>query len=341
MSRTPHTEAAYLRRALWFEERAAKILQVANPDPREVAVFAVEQKPTWAKSTWRQIKSALMYRYSEMDTETSREALRILTAERQTGCQEKTKRTSACRKKSVSDADVLAVIDQIRGSRSAYALPLERWIVLGSVVGLRPHEWVRAEVIMARRSVAEGQTLDADNAESPSPFLRVANAKDTNGRSHGEFRHIDLSLLPLDVRDDIAEFCGLMAEVDARGEYDRFYQGCRKLLFRITGRIKSASGLRLQIYSARHRFSSDAKRSLSMEEVAALMGHASDKTATRHYGRRQNSQSGVGIRPLVTEVSRVRKSATTITPDAFAPKPESQSPRKGRADTSSVEPPAR
>lgn len=306
MSRTPATEAAYLRRALWFEEHVQRALKVDNPDPREVASFAVEAKTTWGKATWRQIKAALIFRYTAMGTEAALAAVRTLAMERQTGCVVKPHRTSATRKKSVSDADIAGVVQALRETRSTYAAPLEKWIVLGSLTGLRPHEWAQAEVILLRRALAEGRPIPLE-IDPPIPFLRVRNAKDTNARSHGELRHIDLSPLPSDTVEEIAAFCQFMKEIVSSGGYTKFYSGCQKLLYRVGSAFTTYAGHRLQIYSARHRFSSDAKKSLSREAVAALMGHATNQTAVRHYGRRPaGGASGIAIRPLATEVAKVK-----------------------------------
>lgn len=46
-------------------------------------------------------------------------------------------------------------------------------------------------------------------------------------------------------------------------------------------------------YSARHQFVEDAKKAgVSLEELAAIMGHASIETATFHYGRKAAGKPG-------------------------------------------------
>ena len=47
----------------------------------------------------------------------------------------------------------------------------------------------------------------------------------------------------------------------------------------------SNEGRRVQLYTGRHVFSSLMKKVASITEVAAMMGHKTDKTATLHYGK--------------------------------------------------------
>ena len=73
-TRSPATEQAYLARALWFESHAARHLGIPEPSPLEVAAFALEKRAEWAKSTWRQTKAALVFRYDAMGTSAAMEA---------------------------------------------------------------------------------------------------------------------------------------------------------------------------------------------------------------------------------------------------------------------------
>ena len=60
------------------------------------------------------------------------------------------------------------------------------------------------------------------------------------------------------------------------------------------------------LYSLRHQFAANAKSSYTQSEVAALMGHGVDVTATIHYGRRASGQGALKVAPLPAQVATVR-----------------------------------
>jgi hypothetical protein len=186
-------------------------------------------------------------------------------------------------------------------------------LLLGAEIGLRPHEWGQAQLIFASPHELGDVEAGPDSGEPPVdgallPYLRIRNAKATNGRSHGEFRHLNLSALQPAMVEMVGEFSALMNEVVTSGNYALYYSACQKLLWRINTGIHSKNDRKwVQLYSPRHKFSSDAKKSLESGGVAALMGHATTKTASEHYGRRAHSTGSLGPRPVASEVIRVRK----------------------------------
>ena len=313
-TRTATTERNYLSRAIWFEVHTARNLSIPNPSPLVVAAYALERREEWAKSTWRQNKAALTFRYTAMGTTVSLQAVEILRDGDQSTCVSKTGRTSAKRSKAVSPLALETVIALARGSKSQYAPLLETWLLLGGEVGLRPHEWGQAELIFASPhelgdvEAALPASSEPDGDEALVPYLRILNSKSTNGRGHGIYRHLNLSLLHADSVDAVGRFAALMTDVVNSGSYDLYYASCRKLLWRINKVIHGKSTKKwVQLYSPRHKFSSDAKKSLGSDGVAALMGHATTKTASEHYGRRTSANGSLGPRPVASEVIRVRQ----------------------------------
>jgi hypothetical protein len=339
ITRSPETEAAYLHRALMFEAHALRHMyadlneherSTIDMDPREVVSVAISRKPEWSSSTWRQMKASLVFRYLAMNTSESLEAVRMLEAETQAGTVKKSTKTSAKRKKSVSDKDLASVISRLRLSRSRYAPFLESWLLLGTLTGLRPHEWCQASLIWlapveleetGELTITEKDAEHEDGLAVPRPYLRVLNSKNTNGRAHGRYRHLDLSALKPEVVSAIGEFALLMESVYRAGDYRTYYRSCQSLLAAVN-RVIGKSGnrevvearKRVQIYSARHRFSSEAKKVMPQEAVAALMGHATNRTASLHYGRRISGSGGMSVRPVNAEVSRVRIKQTAVNP---------------------------
>jgi len=311
-SRTRETEKSYISRAILFEKRTSRNLSIDHPGPLEVAAFALECREEWSKSTWRQNKAALIFRYTGIGTTEALESVEILRHGSQSSCASKTGRTSAKRSKSVTNKAMKEVIKHLHGSKSKYASLLESWLLLGTEIGLRPHEWGQASVIQV-------SPLDIGDIDTPVDigvlgdvalvsYLRIKNAKTTNGRGHGEFRHLNLSRLNPKLIEMIDEFSRLMSEIVVSNLYTLYYSSCRKLLWRINKVIHGHSSNKwIQLYSPRHKFSSEAKKALSSVGVAALLGHATTKTASEHYGRRNSAAGSLGPRPIESEVVRIRK----------------------------------
>ncbi len=307
-TRLAQTEDNYLKRALWFEGYAATMMGTLEVSPEEVAACAITKKATWASSTWRQIKASLLFRYGAMNTPASLAAVQALQSESQGGSVKRSNQTSAKRKKNVSDADLSRVLTPIAHSKSKYAGILQTWLVLGSWTGLRPHEWCQAVVVSLSEADIEGK----GDATVKLPYLRVENAKHTNGRGHGKYRHLPLAGFHQDIIDGMANFALHMTLAEQQGQYPTYYAGCQALLARINGKLRHARGKRVQLYSARHKFSAAAKLQLTLAEVGALMGHGTDQTSSSHYGKRQHSSGGLKVTPLAIEVRRVRLKKTAL-----------------------------
>ncbi len=313
VSRSPSTEAAYLKRALWFATHTSKALGIEDPSPTEVVTHALAKRPEWSRSTWRQIKSSLLFRYESMGTAPALEACRILREQGdQSICLVSSLRTSGLRAKTVKSSSFDDLIKKIRASSSAYSAMLESWMIMGSLCGLRPHEWTQAEVIWAPASLIDPNGVGADakgQLDLDRPYLRVENSKKTNGRGLGNYRHLDLSRMSPSLLGAVTRFCAAMRKLRDDGDYEVTYLSCKRLLCRINTAANINTFRKpnwIQIYSPRHIYSSRAKRVMAPEQVSAAMGHATDRTAFTHYGRKTNEGGSVGVIPVQTEVAKVR-----------------------------------
>jgi integrase len=135
--------------------------------------------------------------------------------------------------------------------------------------------------------------------------------------SPAELDHIEDLLLTIDhvERGDILDSGGQALS------FRRFQTRLGDYMCKLTRRLWPPEGRRTRwptLYSLRHQIAADAKQSGgSKAEVAALMGHASDETAGRHYGRRVSGQRRLKVQPSAADVATVRPRART-TP--FTPK---------------------
>lgn len=334
-SRTAATENNYIKRALWFAAHTSRHLGLEDPSPTEVVAYAFERRPEWTKSTWRQTKAALIFRYESMGTPQGLDAVRILReAGDQTECISKSTKTSGRRAKSVTDSQFDTLLGKIRASNSQYSAMLESWLIMGTICGARPHEWTQSELIYELPSKIDPEGHAGSGLlDLERPYLRIENAKGTNGRSHGKNRHIDLSSLDQLLLDAVSRFCTSMRRLAENGDYQVCYQGCQKLLYRINSesriRFKGAPKW-VQIYSSRHIFSANAKRVLEAREVSALMGHGVDRTASSHYGRRRGGGGAVDVRPVEAEVTRVRKTLKSYNDSVLAARARAGVPAAGK-----------
>lgn len=133
-------------------------------------------------------------------------------------------------------------------------------------IGLRPSEWASVSV-----------TRDGERH-----WVIVRNAKNSHGRANGSHRALEVDAQTakevrevISLRDAMMEFFPSWADIQDKLR-KRFY----------TVREHFPSCAHLSLYSTRHQAVADCKSAgFTQRQVADVFGHASDKTATRHYGK--------------------------------------------------------
>lgn len=305
MSISPKTETIYATKFEGLRRQTAHAIGAqieTSVAPIQVVEFLIARKPTLAKRSWRLYKAALVHQFQVArehapDQASQQEvdyALQILSAQTQEGALSKSNRTSAKKAKRLKAADFQQLLDWIQAHEDKHirARALRTWCVATAPVGLRPSEWDAAK----REQTADG-----------IPLLVVQNAKATNGRGNGAARTLDLSGCTPDQLDAIDELLELVEGYRQDGGFEAFQH-------RVSGYLYWASRAALgkrdkypSLYTFRHQFSANAKSHLLHPEVAALMGHASDATATRNYAQSRLANGEVMVRPVQAEVAHVRR----------------------------------
>lgn len=296
--RQPGTEQDYRRRASDLIRRCRRALSVHHHealDPRRLVGWLITQKTQWSRPTWRQYKAAVAY---ELELAVQRnhdalahEALEALLPVTVEGCPAKTQRTSGAKLKRFPIRDYRQLLQALRDHPNVWSADLQRWLGASLLTGLRPREWGQAKL-----GVREGE-----------PALIVVNAKATNQRAHGPTRTVLLGGLTDDERSLIRMHVERATLFAKAGQFPQFYHGCAAVLARTVRRLWPKRKEHVTLYSARHQFSADAKASgLLPEELAALMGHAVDTTAAKHYGKKTAGLDMVRVRPDPAEVAKVR-----------------------------------
>ncbi len=264
--------------------------------------WLVGRKPELSASTWRQYKAAVIHTSVRLArqhqaTVPGLEATLLLATEMQTGARPKGRATSAHKHKRFPEQDLTAILDHLQRSPSRYALTLMLFLRAGLLAGLRPAEWAAAEIT---------------EEHGFSMVLKVRNAKDSHGRAHGPYRHLRWrSMVEADRQAIMATLSASRMVLEAEG-MDAFTKALQRLLRETCQALWPRRKHGYTLYDCRHDFSARAKLVYNPAEVAALMGHASDETATRHYGRKPSgglaSALDLGLpEPDPAEAARVRR----------------------------------
>lgn len=245
----------------------------------------------WEKSTYRQYKASLIYYLKIFGNTDSIYALEQMTKKRKSEIYSGKKKTSQQKEKRLKRDDLVKILNSLKTSWSGYRVILSNWLFSGEVTGLRPIEWHESRFVRNENGV----------------FLIVSNAKNSNMRANGDFRTIVLTELDFNSQSIIQSLSETLSVLNEK-EFELMYKNCSDLLYRTARKLFPRRKVFPTLYSARHQFSANAKGSgLTLQEIAALMGHATDETATRHYGKKRNFKSKIAVKPLSAEVKSVRK----------------------------------
>ncbi len=309
-TRISATEDRYRRVA---DQQMRKFTRETNLSPldnaEELVDWLISRKPEFMPKTWRQYKAALVFTLEEKGLAQASSRLMLILSE---GCKSKEgfdhRLTSSQKKKNVTQHEEQVITNHLMNRKgSMWSRPCLAFFKAGLVVGLRPSEWQSATLFVE----GSGDTFPA------YPVLRVKNGKATNGRAHGQYRHLVLDELSEEdvlwvrmalayAREDSPQ--GLMMPKGRAGNFDEYYEGLRKEFSRTIDRLFRGSSARISLYSCRHQFAANVKSAkYSLTEIAALMGHGTDYTASAHYGRKRFGRGRSGLpKPLQAEVLRIR-----------------------------------
>lgn len=200
--------------------------------------------------------------------------------------------TSAQKAKKIEVDDLVTISKLTQNIKGKWINPALVWMGANIIIGLRPCEWQSATITEVDKEI----------------ILVVNNAKNTNGRSHGAKRHINItSLKPIELKLIKSQLLTIQNFVEDGGLWFAYYDGVRKTIHRITRKYLSRRKLYPTLYSSRHQFAANAKAAgMTKIELAALMGHAVDITAGFHYGKKKHGKGGCRVKPSSVDVAKVR-----------------------------------
>ncbi|WP_406857239.1 hypothetical protein ABEG18_06310 [Alsobacter sp. KACC 23698] len=208
--------------------------------------------------------------------------------------------TSSHKDKLLNEMDWMQLEAALAKGSSRYDEALLTYFRAACAAGLRPCEWAKARL----------------DWQGTRHVLVVRNAKGTNGRSHGPYRR-----LVWDEEDDIEHIQAWLSYVSrvlsgtTGGErlevWTTYRRALQDRLRAVCDHLWPRRKSHLVLYSARHTFTARIKAVNGTREVAALLGHAVDDTATHHYARaskgsRRPPNLGSLPRAHIRDVQRVR-----------------------------------
>lgn len=295
LSRIEQTKIDYIKKSKQLLNRAKKEMDIPLDDEldvRQFVVWLVDLKPTISRNTWRFYKSAVIYYLENYPNEQEAiEAMEYIKEVTSHGAMTTTERTSSLKLKKITFEDWLKLDTYLKEKNKKWHEQLRAWLRSSVITGLRPVEWRNAMYFLH-----EG-----------APALKILNAKATNGRGNGETRILLLQDVPVNDLKIIKEHLNNTRTFVGMDEYEYFYRGCAIALYKACRRCWPKRKRHITLYSTRHQFSANAKSSgFSRVEIAAMMGHAVDITASIHYGKKIAGNETISISPLASEVSSVR-----------------------------------
>lgn len=300
-TKTDATRANYARDVASMTRACARDLNTRDPDPRQLAVWFARNRDSWRPATQRKYRAALTCHFETVASPEAMEALGLLRS----GPQEEPghdgvieivddaplpERTSSLKLKRFPQRDFEAVIGALRKGSArtkTYKLAgvLISWLRVTLLTGMRPNESLTARVV-----------------EYPDGLYRrvlvIQNSKATNGRANGSERKLVLDDLPEADFAMVKNHLEGLQRLAAGVGYPKVYNACVQLLNRTVRKLFPRRGRQPTIYSARHQFIANAKAAgFGRKEIAGMVGHGSEDTASKHYAREAAAWGEVKVRP--------------------------------------------
>ncbi|MBM6583929.1 hypothetical protein ILT44_27380 [Microvirga sp. BT689] len=293
-SPTAKTRMAYSVRAQGLMKRYRDETLAKSKERPTLAGFTdwlITRKSEWGTATWRLYKASVVWELSAalacceralaQGENTARAARRIvklrealhrLRREGQAGAKTRTDRTSATKCKRFPQQARDTIQKALVTSGSGYASPLSDYLRAGVLAGLRPQEWPGVEF----RPPPEGWALE----------MMVRNAKHDGARGNGAFRTLRWRSLGDEDHQALVRWVTHAKSAHRNGSYEVLLDGLARLLRDLCRGLWPKRKQHYTLYSCRHEFAAQVKAGYGdPATVAALMGHASDATASSHYGR--------------------------------------------------------
>lgn len=315
-----------------YRDRARQIAVAENAAARRklspVELVRAVMKRKLRPSSRRQIRAALVFTMTEvaaMEPEQAASlnaAIALLHAWPSQEDGEGATRTSQWKQKNKVEKDTTRICHAVLATTSENATTLVAVLNVTELTGVRFVEWPTAKF---GPSSVPGYAFE----------LTIGNGKRGNGRSHGETRTLLWKSLPNGLVSQLTFWIAIAEAAAGKGRYETLRDTLEALLRRVTKALFPRRTEHPTLSSGRHaaaaRFKAAYVASAVSEEaklhglamVAALLGHATDATATQHYARAGNSKSRYPVpEPDPVEVARIRRRYSELDQSSKDPSPD-------------------
>ncbi len=270
------------------------------------------EKANISKATWFKKKASLIYYFEQRNR---RDLIDKLQAIGPDGALSKTTNTSARKKKSLTEIEEVRIRDELQRmsqDTTSWGRQLLAYTECILTTGMRPIELHGAHLFNDQKAFLDSGN-QAEQYTGDWPMLQVHNGKQTNGRSFGEKRHIDLSELNdrqmLFIKIALSYAHSLTTPADQSTDYTKYYNALRQAFSRVISKLFTGRSRYISLYTYRHQCIADMKADggYSLLQIAAIVGHGNDLTATEHYGRKRSGRGrGEKVRANDVDVSKVK-----------------------------------
>tara|TARA_E500000331_G_C17190534_1_gene684654 strand:- start:366 stop:1358 length:993 start_codon:yes stop_codon:yes gene_type:complete len=268
-----------------------------SPDfPDALIKQLLNEKTSISKATWFKKKASLIYYFEQVNRDDLIEKLQALSPE---GALSKSSNTSGRKKKSLTKNEedkIRFELEKMAKSPGTWGRQLLSYTECILLTGMRPIELHGARLFASSQDfISEGNDLSGYSGKWP--MLHIHNGKQTNGRSFGIKRHVDLSQLNkkqlLFIKLSLAYANSLETPAGQATNYKQYYDALRHAFSRVIKKLFSGRSSCISLYTYRHQCIADMKadNNYSLLQIAAIVGHGNDLTATEHYGRKRSGRS--------------------------------------------------
>lgn len=304
-----------------IEEYTSRIVTMAkrvdcdheSPDfPDALLSQLLHEKSSISRSTWFKKKASLMFYFEQQNRVDLVVKLKEMGPD---GSQVKSTNTSARKKKSLTEKEEVLIrseLERMGQTPTSWGRQLLAYTECILLTGMRPIELHTAAVFQREVDFVEAGNSITDYS-GDWPMLVVRNGKQTNGRSFGENRHLDLSQLNqkqlLYIKIALSYAHQLNSPSDQLADYTSFYHALRQAFSRVISRLFNDRSRFISLYTYRHQCIADMKHddSYSLLQIAAIVGHGNDLTATEHYGRKRMGRArGEKVKANEVDVAKVK-----------------------------------
>jgi integrase len=209
--------------------------------------------------------------------------------------------------KFVPDDVRLEILNQLNRRSAKHSAHVASLICATALAGLRPKEWSGAILVggdTPKLIVRNGKYRPLGSKDERSA---IENAR----RGNGESRTLLIDTNSADLEDTMRTLRGIL-EWERLHPWATYQRSLRRELSAairnlVTAKVIPSFYQKITPYSFRHQAAADAKATFgtSTGEAAAILGHASSRTAVASYGRPRMGRSGMRVKAAEESVALV------------------------------------